>query len=295
MEPFDASVANRTRVATQPPPARMSYPDGSLPWFYLADATCLCQQPTYKLVDAVLAADVADMLTTKTAHSGDPYPPLIEHVKTTVASDGRFDNQPNNWPKRAEHPWPQRFVLGIHEMPDGVPGSEVILGPDKVVLPWPFPSDADKRLQKAAANEGLSFPQVKPVSPGQGGGGTDVFDPATDVYLDALMYAVDHLLTEDRGWLGSAGEGASTNQRHVREVIMDGVRSNCSGRVAADPDYVTLPERMWFTIDPDRITDQTYFTVLEDGAGASMLHVVMGKTEREEVQKMEVWSCRDQD
>ena len=180
-------------------------------------------------------------------------------------------------------------------MHDDVPASEVILGPDRFVLPWPFPADEDGRLRRAAEDDlGLSFSQVTPVSSGQGAGATDEFDPATDVYLDALMYAVDFLLTKERDWLYNTGTGTATDQRVVRETIVECVQSNCSGRGPADSRYFALPERMRFTVDPDRITDQSYFTVVEDGDGAPMLHVVLGKRIRQETEKMEVWSCRDQ-
>ena len=197
--------------------------DKPLRWYYFYDPVCLLRGKevyvdvngkSINFVDDVLLAmsDAAFRAMLQANGTAAEQHPLIEAIR-------RFLDRPEVQAKREhafewDQPWPSAVRASILRMPDtftapnspvtyGVPPEELILGPDRLVLPWPFPAHAQEQRDALAAKAG-------PVSVQKA-----TFDPDHEIWGVATWDAIDHLLECDEFF---------SDHPHPKQRIVDAAR-----------------------------------------------------------------------
>ena len=152
---------------TAAPPGTVVAAGWDLPWYYLAAPVCLVggvnamSAPPDTLVRQLKA--LPDDEFKRVLLGDNPSIPLIERVRGIVnGGDPRYP-----WIQ----PWPDSlkvYVMRRAESPASALAKETVLGPNRLVLPWPFPNDTGRSLEQRADDLDVEIPQAPAVSPGAG-------------------------------------------------------------------------------------------------------------------------------
>jgi hypothetical protein len=220
-----------------------------LEWYYFGDLACAASldsahSPAEAFFGHLAGLEEGDLRTLIDAEAAEePFP--VRAVRN-LARERATSCYP--W----KEPWPESLRVYFRRMPPQIPW-EMILGPTRLVLPWPWPpaeEGAPETLRE------LDVPEV--VVRGEGGPGqASDLDPETDFYASGVMYLADWLVMCDPDRIREHPEGA-------RGAILDAAREAGLG-------YIRIPRSVDISHSESLPSDRTKFSTHPGG-----LKIVLG-------------------
>ena len=141
--------------------------------------------------------------------------------------------------------WPRQVRVLVRKGRTGAGSTDLILGPNKLVIPWVFPGARDSAMEKRVGGG------IKEIAD------DEKFDPDTDIYVDAVMATAHRMVKDDlRTDLERIVNGGGNISDGLKQLLVTN----------SDFQYLTtLPSSMTISVDEDRWTDEVVIR-LEDNS-----------------------------
>lgn len=208
----------------------------TLPWYVVGDIVCATtgEHPSADETFAWLAGLSQRELNTLV------HPPANATAEPAVTRIVREQVEQSQRPHYAWSAivWPSDLRVYFRQMPADRP-HEIILGPRRLVLPWP---QGDPGTPARDLADKLGAPVRVATKPTGGGADPYDFDPKVDVYANAVLMLGDRLVKKHPNRIRSLGAREAINQEAAGDVQLG---------------YMHLPASLGLEHHENRHTDET--------------------------------------
>jgi hypothetical protein len=215
-----------------------------LEWYYLGDLGCAASPASaYSPSEAFFGhlagleeRDLRALVSPDAETREEPFP--VSAVRHLAGERPSAECYP--W----REPWPKALRVYFRRMPPDRPG-EIILGPTRLVLPWPDALDAEDAPEPLRL---LDVPEVLARGEGDPGEGPDA---ETELYVSDVMHLADWLVRCHPDRIREHPEGA-------RGAIFDVIRE-------AGLDHIRLPRSLQIPHEDSLPSDRTRVSARRGG------------------------------